>query len=481
MEIVATLEHAVAERARDAGLLVPGGRVLVAVSGGRDSAATAALLVAAKDHGLPLEITLGHVDHGWRGSAEAAADLEVVRELGALLGVGVEIAGPPAVVHRTEDAARRHRYSSLEAMARRVGARTIVTGHHLRDQAETYAMRLRRGSGPAGLAGIPVRRPLGGPDLEVVRPVLWVEPRRLAEYATARDLPWREDPTNALLDRDRARVRAELTALGDRAESEARLLADAADGYARALAQRESDARARLARSLVVDPEACYVEVAAKDFASLGDAGFATGLRVLGACVQADLDGPWFTRRHAEVAGQLARSRSGSMALPRGVILTKVGPRLTLARVESTVGPAVELTRGARVEHTYARAQITARWDEVARDAFDLDAWSAARRCDQGMPPRRAAFDADRLGARATLRIATERDVVLPLGSEKPLAVCELAIKNGLPRARHPGLRVLEADDGGVAWVAGIRVDRRYAITDMTTRVAVLEVDVRAR
>ncbi len=481
VETVAPLELAVADRARSAGILSPGDRVLVAVSGGRDSAATAALLVAAKDHGLPLDITLGHVDHGWRGTAEALADLAVVRSLGRLLGVKVERAGPPKVVRRTEDAARRHRYGSLEAMAERIGAATIVTGHHLRDQAETYAMRLRRGSGPAGLAGIPVRRPLGGPDLEVVRPVLWVEPRRLAEYATARGLPWREDPTNALLDRDRAKVRAELTALGERAESEARLLADAADGYARALSRREGDARARLSRSLRVDPEALYVEVAARDFAALGDAEFSTGLRVLGACVQADMGGPWFTRRHAEIAGQLARGRQGSIELPRGVIVTKVGNRLTLARIGALIGPAIELPRVSHVSHTYAWARIDARWEEVERGSFDLDAWSTARRADAGEPPHRAALDADRLGTRATLRIWTERDVVHPLGSDKRIPVYELAIKDGLPRDRAPGLRVLEADDGGIAWVVGIRVDRRYAITEATSRVAVVEVAVYPR
>ena len=481
VEIVATLEQAVADRAKAAGILAPGDRVLVAVSGGRDSAATAALLVAAKEHGLPLEITLGHVDHGWRGPAEAKADLAVVRKLGRALGVKVVVAGPPKLVHRTEDSARRHRYTSLEALAERVGASTIVTGHHLRDQAETYAMRLRRGSGPAGLAGIPVRRPLGGPDLEVVRPVLWVEPRRLADYATARDLPWREDPTNALLDRDRAKVRAELIALGERAESEARLLADAADGFAQALARRETDARARLSRSLLVDPEALYVEVAAKDFASLGDAEFSTGLRVMGACVHAGRGGPWFTRRHAEIVGQLARGRSGSLELPRGIIVTKVGPRLTLARVSASIGPALELPHGAQVTHTYAWATIDARWDEIAREAFDLDAWSLARRADPSKPPHRAAFDADRLGARATLRVWTDRDFVLPLGSEKRFSVYQLAVKDGLPRDRNPGLRVLEAEDGGIAWVVGVRVDRRYAITEATTRVATVEVDVRPR
>ena len=169
----------------------PDDRVLVAVSGGRDSAATAALLAAARDHGLALDLTLGHVDHGWRGPDEAAADLAVVERTRPPPRPAGRAAGPPHPVRRTEDAARRHRYSSLETLARphrreRRSRPAITCATRPRPTSCAFAA----GSGPAGLAGIPARRPIGIDGIHVVRPVLSVEPRRLAEYAASRGLPF---------------------------------------------------------------------------------------------------------------------------------------------------------------------------------------------------------------------------------------------------------------------------------------------------
>lgn len=476
-----SLEQEVAERALRTGVLSRDNRVLVAVSGGKDSAATAALLCAASLHGLPLSIVLGHVDHGWRGHEEAEADLACVWRLGAMLGVEVVRAGPPAEVRRTEDAARRHRYGALERMAAEHGCGLIATGHHLRDQAETYVMRLRRGSGPAGLAGIPVRRLLYDVGVEVVRPVLWVPPRRLAEYVAARGLPYRDDPTNFHLDRDRAKIRAELTALGDRAESEERVLAEAADGFAKALVRREDEARARLSTSLFHDVEAWYVEVAASDFAALGDAEFSTGLRVLGGPLRAAIAGPWFTRRHAALVGALARSKraTGAVALPERIVAARHGKTLSLARTHCPAAPEFEITPVSHVRRSFDWVKLDVRWNEVDRSEFDLDAWRCERRRDGRAPPHHAALDAQLLGARARIRLATPLDRSMPWGADGWEWAMNFAQRNGVPARRNGGLRVVEAADGGIAWIVGVRTDARYAITDSTERVALLEVHTR--
>src|SRR5689334_10562409 len=97
------LERDVASQALSSGLLAPGDAVVVAVSGGADSASLASILAAGAAHGLPLRLSLAHVDHGWRGPGEAAADAAVVSSLAARLGLDVAWAPPPDPVVRTED------------------------------------------------------------------------------------------------------------------------------------------------------------------------------------------------------------------------------------------------------------------------------------------------------------------------------------------------------------------------------------------
>src|SRR5579875_1115245 len=133
----------------------PGGgaQLLVAVSGGPDSTALlAALAELAPERGLRL--AAAHVDHGLRGP-ESAADRERAARLAHALGVPfcwrqAAVAPGPGVEAR----ARRARYAALEALARETGAARIVTGHTRDDQVETVLLRLLRGAGRSGLAGM---------------------------------------------------------------------------------------------------------------------------------------------------------------------------------------------------------------------------------------------------------------------------------------------------------------------------------------
>ncbi len=165
--------------------------LLVATSGGPDSAALAALLErAAAERGSRL--VLGHVNHGVRQSAWQ--DEAVVLALGSALGARVVSAslepGPPG-----EARLRAGRYSLLAEMARRSGARRVFTAHHAEDQTDTVLLSLFRGAGPAGLSGMPAIRALG--ELELVRPLLGVERAALTTYCRQRHLPYALDPSNA--------------------------------------------------------------------------------------------------------------------------------------------------------------------------------------------------------------------------------------------------------------------------------------------
>jgi len=161
-------------------------RLLMGVSGGADSVA---LLHALVERGYRPHIC--HLNHGWRGAA-SDADEKFVRALAGKLGLSVTISRRKTAP--TEDAARRARLAFFERVAHKTGIRTLALAHTADDQAETVLLRLIRGAGPTGLAGMASERMFG--QLRVVRPLLHVTRAEVLDYLRARRLSWREDDSN---------------------------------------------------------------------------------------------------------------------------------------------------------------------------------------------------------------------------------------------------------------------------------------------
>ena len=185
------------------------GRVVVALSGGPDSVGLVHLLRdLAPDAGFTLA-GIVHFNHQLRGS-DAEADEAFCRRLAAALGLPIEIGrgdvrGLAERQKRSiEDAARTLRYRFLHEAALRLDADAIAVGHTRDDQAETFLLRLIRGSGTRGLGSI---RPKAG---LIVRPLLETSRQDLRAFVAARGLEYREDATNLDIQIPRNRVRHEL-------------------------------------------------------------------------------------------------------------------------------------------------------------------------------------------------------------------------------------------------------------------------------
>jgi tRNA(Ile)-lysidine synthase len=174
----------------------------VAVSGGPDSLALLLLARAA----FPRRIEAATVDHGLR--AESGAEAGFVREVCASLGIPHATLTGPAIEGNIQSGARALRYRLLGAWARERGLAFILTGHHQDDQAETLLMRLQRGAGLAGLAGIRPRAEIDG--LAVLRPLLGWRRAELAEIVAGAGLEAVDDPGNRDEQYDRARLRRRL-------------------------------------------------------------------------------------------------------------------------------------------------------------------------------------------------------------------------------------------------------------------------------
>ena len=190
------------------GLLPRGSRVLIALSGGRDSMALlTALQEAAADRGWT--VLAAHYDHGLRGE-ESRRDRDFVTawcaEQGIPLTVGAgDVAGQAARTRRgVEETARAMRYAFLEETAREAGADVIATAHNADDNLETVLLHLTRGTGLDGLTGIPPRRG------KLIRPLLAAPRADIDEYLARTGVPWVEDSTNAQTVYARNRIRREV-------------------------------------------------------------------------------------------------------------------------------------------------------------------------------------------------------------------------------------------------------------------------------
>lgn len=180
----------------------PTAPLLLAVSGGPDSMA----MLDIVRRGWAGQVFAATVDHRLRPeSAEEAAMVA-----GYCAGIGV----PHAILHpdgpitgSIQSAARAVRYRLLERESVRCGANSIVTAHHADDQLETVLMRLGRGSGVDGLAGVRVR------NGQVVRPLLGLRKADLVRHCATHAIPFVNDPSNANTDFDRVRMRKALEGL----------------------------------------------------------------------------------------------------------------------------------------------------------------------------------------------------------------------------------------------------------------------------
>ena len=164
----------------DWSLLPPGSRVLCALSGGADSVCLLHLLTkAARER--ELTVFAAHCEHGLRGE-ESLRDMDFVRALCDSLSVPLTVkrVDVPAYAAAnglgTEEAARQLRYAFLEESADALGCDRIATAHNAGDRSETMLMNLCRGSGAAGLRGIPRQRG------RIVRPLLDAERREILAY-----------------------------------------------------------------------------------------------------------------------------------------------------------------------------------------------------------------------------------------------------------------------------------------------------------
>jgi tRNA(Ile)-lysidine synthase len=223
--------------------------VALAVSGGSDS--TALMWLAARwagERANAPRLSVLTVDHGLRKAA--ASEARAVKRAAKALGLAATAltwrgAKPRAGV---QAAAREARYRLMTEWCERHGAAALITAHTLDDQAETFLMRLARGSGLDGLASIGDTK---RGATEILRPLLAVSRERLRATLEAAGVGWIEDPSNADDRFERVRMRRVLSLL-EREGVSAKAISRTAERLARARRALDAAAEELFGRAVTI-------------------------------------------------------------------------------------------------------------------------------------------------------------------------------------------------------------------------------------
>ncbi|MCX6872078.1 MAG: tRNA lysidine(34) synthetase TilS [Verrucomicrobia bacterium] len=423
--------------------------LVVAVSGGLDSMVLLHSLARLRRK-FPWQLTVAHCHHGLRG-AQADGDADWVRAQSAALGlpcVVEEVAVRTAAAASRESlemAARRLRHAFLARSALSVGSMEVVLAHHAQDQAELVLLRLLRGSGSDGLAGMKERSPSPADRrVSLLRPFLGFDRGTLEAFARNHGIGHREDASNQDLSIPRNRIRHQLIPdwMAHYSPALPRVLARIADiaahesDYLREQAQRWRD-------SLHPEP-----------WASLHVALQRAILRIelLEQGPNADFD----------VVERLRRARCGSV-VDKHSVDPAVAPRAQANPCHPT-GPSETVSvafRGMRGQRVLPEGSLF-RWKRLKRPLPFGDGWEQ--------------LDATTVPETASLRHRRPGDRFQRLGQSNAARLQNLFINQRVAVAERAQRWVLDLGDGSLAWVEGFSAGERHRLTPSTTEILAIQI-----
>ncbi len=492
------LHQQVLKTIRSHGMLPPGSRVGVAVSGGADSVALLLLLEELRAK-LGITLLVLHFNHSLRG-AESEADEQFVAALARDRNVEFISAREDVAAQarengwNLEDAARRLRYGFFARVVEQGAASRVAVAHTADDQAETVIARLIRGTGLDGLAGI---HPVVGP---VVRPLLDVSRRVLRDYLSRAGQAWREDSSNLDIRRLRARIRHQLlpqletnfsATVVERLDELARLArgesmfwsAFVEDRF-RALARQTPDGFSIHIPDLLVPLEMAHAQLALSEL-NPTEVSRALAQRLVRRVFEAMFGGPAADRhelaaRNVEQVLRLAeQSSSGRQVhLPGGVVVERSFDRLFFSRRDSSQHSLKGRETLTAVASSYeyrvdvpARGSATVSVPELGRrfrlKVIDWPTVPSDTKWNPDGPEMTTALDAGRLRSPLLLRNWRPGDTYRPMGRRQAQKLKRLFLAERIgvrDRSRWPVLVSGEK----LVWVRGMPPAEGFAAGEGT-------------
>jgi len=434
--------------------------VLAAVSGGPDSVCMLHVLLGLRDE-MEFDVVVAHLDHQFRGE-ESRRDAEFVAELAGrfdLRCICHEENVPRFLMSNAmsaADAARILRYQFLVKTSKLEYCQRIATGHNADDQAETVLMRVLRGAGPDGLAGIPPKR-----ESTIIRPLLACWRADIEAYLDEHDLPYRIDESNSDSKYLRNELRNELLPHLGRYNPQisrslaglASIMADVSAHFDRLTdkALPEVLKTARLGQFVLDLPTLAGYDEALKR----------SVFRRVFASLRPDL--PPLASHHVE--NLLRMLREGEVGVSVEL------PDRARARMEHGCvvfshgeGPPTAEERELPVpgETSFEEAGLTITAELLPRSELGY--------CPIEANEDIALFDWDSLGSPLRVRSKREGDRFVPFGMDGSQSLKDLFINSKVAFSFRPSVPVL-CDDEGILWVVGLRRAARAPVTDETSTV----------
>ncbi len=443
----------------------PDTRVLVAVSGGPDSVALLGTLRRLAGHGeRRWSLRVGHVNHELRG-AESDEDERFVRSLAAQLGLEVDVARVDTKLYAKqrrvtlEVAARELRARALGEMLDQWPGDVIATGHTQDDQAGTVLLRLLRGTGLGGLAGM---RPRSG---RIIRPFLGVRRDLILAALRLSGQTYRIDSSNLDMDFRRNRVREEvLPVLGQFQPRIVEVLSRTAG-----LLQVDYDYLLREAEAAIscldVDRDGDEVSASMGPWRAVHPSLRRLTIRLLIERLLGDS-----TDLHEIHIAALCDAIESAQ---KPVLAGQLPHRLTLY----LEGNRFALRRGLRpVPQPLAAARLKVPGSvdlEVGKLTVTLRTFLGEHEIEPLLTvcgPFNAVCDADRVGPTLAVRARQAGDRMRPVGAPGSRKLQDLMVDRHIPRPERDRLPVVESA-GQIVWVPGLALDQRATVTPDTRRV----------
>jgi len=468
------------------GMIRPGNRLGLGVSGGADSVAMLRIFSELRTQ-LGIAIFVLHFHHQLRG-ADADEDERFVKTLAAEFHMEFEAGradvASEARLHgwNVEDAARRLRYRYFGSVAEARSLHRVAVAHTANDQAETVLSHLLRGTGLTGLAGI---YPVSG---LIIRPLLELGREELREFLSSLGQTWREDATNEDTTRVRARIRHELIPLllrdfdpaavtrlsrfAKHAREDETFWRALEDDRFHALTTRESSDAISLSVTDLLSPLSALIPA---DSAAHGETASSSAptlalTRRLVRRIFAELHGSreQLTSRHVDCVMDLAtKSQSGARISLPGVSVERIFDRLCFTNAASALDAATvdeTVLRNRDFAYTVSRPGGLESASVVVteihrRFTLKMVDWPGAQR-DTVLG--RGALDFDRVQWPLVLRNWRPGDSYRPRGSRRVRKLKRLLLESRVPRSARGSWPVLTSE-GRVIWASGYPVAEEFA------------------